>query len=75
MGAATAFMQGVETMGNLVQGLKEGAGEVKEPQGPGLGEVVKNIADSLGAVRDIARATSGVTGVAMPAEPAIPVGP
>lgn len=58
--SADAFMKGVETMGNLVQGLREGSEEA-EPKALNIGEVAKNIADSLGAVRDIAKATSGVT--------------
>jgi hypothetical protein len=74
IGAADAFMKGVETMGQLLQGVKEGAAEAAEPKGPGLADVAKNIADSLGAVRDIARATTGM-GNPVSTEPVIPTGP
>jgi hypothetical protein len=73
VGAADAFMKGVETMGSLMAGVKEGAAEVAEEKPLNLGDIAKNIADSLGAVRDISRTASGMTGA--PIDPGIPAGP
>jgi len=73
VGAADAFMKGVETMGSLMAGVKEGAAEANEEKPLNLGDIAKNIAESLGAVRDISRTASGMTGA--PIEPGIPAGP
>ncbi len=68
-GTENAFIKGVETMSALVGGMREQEAAAAEDKPLNLGEVAKNIAQSLGAVRDIAQATSGSGPVIPPGGP------
>lgn len=68
-GTETGFIKGIETMAALVSGQREQEAAAAEDKPLNLGEVAKNIAQSLGAVRDIAQATSGTGPVIPPGGP------
>lgn len=68
-GTETGFIKGIETMAALVSGQREQEAAAAEDKPLNLGEVAKNIAQSLGAVRDIAQATSGSGPVIPPGGP------
>lgn len=63
-----AFLKGVELMADIKAGMREGEGGDPEKT-PGWGEIAKNIAESLRAVKDIATITSSA-----PAAPVIDPG-
>lgn len=69
---ADAFVKGVEVMAALKQGINEGNGAAPgEPSKPTeWGEVAKNIATSINAIRDIAQVASVTT----PGAPVVPPG-
>jgi len=63
-----AFLKGVELMADIKAGMREGDPS-NEEKTPGWGEIAKNIAESLRAVKDIASITSSA-----PAAPVIDPG-
>ncbi len=77
-GAADGFIKGVETMVSLTEGMREGSGKTEAPK-TDFGEVVKNIATSLGTIKDLAHianpsSASVASPVAADAEAVIPPG-
>jgi len=68
-GTENGFIKGIETMAALVSGQREQEQAAAEDKPLNIGEVAKNIAQSLGAVRDIAQATSGSGPIIPPGTP------
>lgn len=66
-GAAEAFIKGVETMGSLMQGVKEGNAET-EGKPTDWGEIAKSVVESVKTIRDISQMSA--TG----APPVVPPG-